>query len=237
MMDVSSLQPRGIKIHFFFRSLLFLYQYSECFVRIGWEKTWQRKKNKHWLLWINFFQTNAKPIINECRFFIRLFFYFYSRSKIIMARSGFHGTEFEKVALVIGNDRYSRSENRLKHSQHNAEEVEKKLRSLAFQVQTDFNLKSKDDMVESVQQFIRGKKNAKLVLFYFSGHGCQFNDKNYLLPVGDQNWNAKDIEDSAYGVQQIIKRVHQENSAATILLILDCCRRYQFQDNTTAQST
>ena len=67
-------------------------------------------------------------------------------------------------------------------------------------------------------------------LFYFSGHGCHSNGKNYLIPVDDAKIETeRDLEELSVSVEGIVERlVHGRQSYATIL-ILDCCILYRLK--------
>ena len=42
---------------------------------------------------------------------------------------------------------------------------------------------TKREMDRAVQQFARDARNANLALFFFAGHGMQFQGHNYVLPI------------------------------------------------------
>lgn len=178
------------------------------------------------------------PFVTEILFFfcIRLALSFDFRSKPIMPTLNVDDGECQKKALVIGNGTYSQPVNRLAHSSSNARSVAEKLKFLDFPVTVSCDLRSKEDMVTAFQDFTKGTSSVKLLLLYYSGHACHLDGNNYLLPVGDDNLSATDIVDSGYNVQQIIKRVHEENKSLKFIIILDCCYPYQFHDGTRAQS-
>jgi hypothetical protein len=38
-------------------------------------------------------------------------------------------------------------------------------------------------MEESINSFIRSVRDGDIVLIFFSGHGCEYEGVNYLLPI------------------------------------------------------
>lgn len=88
-----------------------------------------------------------------------------------------------KIALVIGNQNYSRPENRLRHSMNDADDLSAMLRSINFHVKTAYDL-TKSQMVSTISSFSEKIVDGDWVLFYFSGHGYQINGRNYFMHVG-----------------------------------------------------
>jgi hypothetical protein len=76
---------------------------------------------------------------------------------------------------------------------------------------------------------VRQIQPGDLILFYFAGHGCQFEEKNFLLPAGyiyDSSINERQyIEKNSINAQYILHQIEARKPCATIV-ILDCCRIY-----------
>lgn len=60
-------------------------------------------------------------------------------------------------------------------------------------------------------------------LFYFSGHGCENDGKNYLVPIGTSIHTRSDLDDEALSAQRVLTRM-EESGASVNLIFLDCCR-------------
>ena len=60
-------------------------------------------------------------------------------------------------------------------------------------------------------------------LFYFSGHGCENDGKNYLIPTGTTITARNDLDDEALSAQRILTRM-EDSGGAVNLIFLDCCR-------------
>jgi len=66
-------------------------------------------------------------------------------------------------------------------------------------------------------------KSAGVGLFYFSGHGAEFEGKNYLIPKGARITDTRDIKEQAIPAQRILHRMEAAGTRVR-LLFLDCCR-------------
>ena len=130
-----------------------------------------------------------------------------------------------KLALVIGINDYP-GPNKLFYCVNDANDVSTKLREIRFQVtqSTDCN---KNQFERLIDEFVAKIQSQDLVLFYFAGHGCQFEDKNYLLPAG-YSYNHKGterehIQNHSICAQYILHEITAKTPQVT-LFILDCCR-------------
>jgi uncharacterized caspase-like protein len=131
-----------------------------------------------------------------------------------------------KLALIIGNGDYHRTENRLSNSVNNAKELSGLLKTIDFHVKTVCNL-TKHQMVTEIIDFARMVDNRDLILFYFAGHSHSIEDRNYLMPVDDDKIETnRDVEDFAINVELILSRLVKRNQSSVTILILDCCRSY-----------
>ncbi len=60
-------------------------------------------------------------------------------------------------------------------------------------------------------------------LFYFSGHGGEFNGTNYLMPKGARVSRPVDVTQEAISAKRIIGRMEGQGTRVNIIF-LDCCR-------------
>ncbi|CAF2154580.1 unnamed protein product [Rotaria magnacalcarata] len=131
-----------------------------------------------------------------------------------------------KLALIISNGNYRKESNKLSQSINNANDLRDSLKKINFDVKTANNL-TKKEMTSQIIDFSELIKNGDLVLFYFCGHGCQLNGKNYLIPVDDATIQTdRDVEDFAVNVERTITRLLGRNSSYATIFILDCCVPY-----------
>jgi uncharacterized caspase-like protein len=150
-----------------------------------------------------------------------------------MAASNKNSSLRRKLALIIGNDNYNQSCNRLKHSINNANDLSDLLNRIGFHVTIVCNV-SKREMTMSIIDFANVISNDDLIFFYFSGHGYH-NGENYLLPVDDVNIKTdSDFDDFAVNFELILTRLIQKNLPYVTIFILDCCRPYSLESPSTS---
>jgi uncharacterized caspase-like protein len=129
-----------------------------------------------------------------------------------------------KIALVIGNQNYSRPKNRLHHSINDADDLSAALRNIKFHVITKHNL-TNSQMVSTISNFSKTIVDGDLVLFYFSGHGYQINGRNYLMHVDDDLIETdEDVENYATSLERSLHQLTQKKPSFVTVLILDCYR-------------
>jgi formylglycine-generating enzyme required for sulfatase activity len=131
----------------------------------------------------------------------------------------------DRVALVIGNDRYEDAP--LRNARNDAEDLAKALRELGFSVRTvvDADLKT---MEKAMAEFVRRIPREGVALFHFSGHGIQVEGENYLVPVGFEAENPVDAKYAAYSAERVL--AHMEASPSRLnIVILDACRNNPFR--------
>lgn len=129
-----------------------------------------------------------------------------------------------RVALVIGNSSY-RNAPALPNTVNDARDMVVALRKVGFEVVDGIDL-DKRGMDAALTRFARLAQDADAAMFYFAGHGFQFNGENYLVPV-----EAK-IEDEV-GVQYETTRLNDVVTALNYakgvkIMVLDACRNNPF---------
>lgn len=127
----------------------------------------------------------------------------------------------EKVALLIGNQKYEPPINRLVSPENDIRELHKLLEAppLNFKVISLVNLKFRE-MMKALEMFYEMLAVPGVyALFYYSGHGFNFQGGTYLVPVDATLplMCENNIEANAIGV-----RMQQKMSRA--IVVLDCCR-------------
>jgi len=129
-----------------------------------------------------------------------------------------------RVALVIGNSSY-RNAPALPNTVNDARDMVTALRSVGFEVVDGLDL-DKRGMDSALTRFARLAQDADAAMFYFAGHGFQFNGENYLVPVEAR------IEDEI-GVQYETTRLADVVTALNFakgvkIMVLDACRNNPF---------
>ena len=86
-----------------------------------------------------------------------------------------------RVAFVVGNDAYA-GKLRLTKAVADARSIEKLLTSHGFAVHCSVNA-TKAEMSAAFHQFVSTLEDYSLVVLFYSGHGVEFNDRNFMVPV------------------------------------------------------
>jgi len=135
-----------------------------------------------------------------------------------------------KIALVIGNSAYDKSLSPLQFSDlpnsvNDAIDVAAELRKLGFKVILKTNV-GKKAMMAAVRDFSRrlGNKRGAIGLFFFSGHGIQHNNLNYLIPLKADIQTSIDVDDEAFKADYVLRYLKKYNNRGVNIIILDACR-------------
>ncbi|CAF1613167.1 unnamed protein product [Didymodactylos carnosus] len=142
------------------------------------------------------------------------------------ASRGSRFVDQEKRALVIGISQYEDGSN-LRNPQNDANDMAAALEKIGFAVTKGINMKA-DEMDESISSFVCSIEGADLVLFYFAGHGCQWEDQNFLIPSDNANLSGSNIKRRAINAQDVLDQITAKNPYVAIFL-LDCCRSYHLR--------
>jgi WD40 repeat protein len=123
-----------------------------------------------------------------------------------------------RIAIVIGNGTYGHGLPALRNPPHDASAVAESLSRLGFEVfvLTDA---TEGSMRDCLARAYGRMSKAAVGLFYYSGHGIQIKDENYLIGI---NARAGNLKGGFVPVQPIVDEI-QRRSAAT-LVFLDACR-------------
>ncbi len=137
----------------------------------------------------------------------------------------------ERVALVIGNQRYAFAP--LDTPEADARAMTDRLRRAGYEVARHYNLKQ-SELYDAVDTFFARHKNAKVIAFFYAGHAVQLNGKNFLVPIGI-NKEDPDILSRMFDLRYLINKL-TEARAETKLVMLDACRDNIFSSNPNAAS-
>lgn len=142
----------------------------------------------------------------------------------------------KRVALVIGNTSYTGQAHLGDNPVNDANDMVATLGTLGFKVikAIDANY---NQMTESIRKFGKEKRDADIALFFFSGHGMQVDQSNYLIPVNAHIENKQDMLFEAIPVDKIQSIMESSNSNRLNIIILDACRNNPFQSWTRGGST
>jgi len=131
-----------------------------------------------------------------------------------------------RLALVIGNNDY-RNQQQLRNSVNDANAIGSTLRDLGFTVDIRLNL-TMVQLEEAAEAFIASVRPGDVALFYYSGHGMQVGEQNYLIPVDFDARTAADAKYKAYAAGRMQDNLEAAGASLQIL-ILDACRDNPFR--------
>ncbi len=126
----------------------------------------------------------------------------------------------KRVALVIGNGAYEHTPT-LINPPNDAADVAEALKAIGFQVTLKTDLE-KRQMDQTIAQFARDGKTADSALFYYAGHGMQFEGKNFLMPVDAELQDEVSLRYEMTGLDEV--KAALQLSPGIKIMVLDACR-------------
>ena len=132
----------------------------------------------------------------------------------------------DRVALVIGNDSYPSEP--LRNAVNDARAVAKTLTDLGFKVVVKTNADI-NTMRSAAVEFSRLLEGANAAVFYYAGHGIQYRDKNFLIPVDAKLTSEAEIVYHALEVGQILENM-DDAKVRFKFIVLDACRNNPFRN-------
>lgn len=131
-----------------------------------------------------------------------------------------------KVALVIGNAKYAEVA-ALKNPENDAIDMAAALSEIGFDVTVKLNadIETFDDALGEFQQKAEGSEVA--VIFY-AGHGIEFENRNYLLPVDAALEKESQIRYKTLELERLEEAV--SGASRLRMVFLDACRNNPFAD-------
>jgi hypothetical protein len=141
-------------------------------------------------------------------------------------------TAADRVALVIGINAYPNlPENaQLLSPRSDAADVAASLRAIGFTVLDPVLDGTRESIVKAKNDFLTQAAGAQIAVFYFSGHGVQVGDEQFLMPSDAPRLRSYTaLTDSAIALRQSVMVGLEEAGAKTKVIILDCCRDNPFE--------
>lgn len=136
------------------------------------------------------------------------------------------GNVVQKVALVIGNQRYA-EDKPLPNAINDVNLMAKTLTGLGFAVTQRQDL-NRTAFAAAVTEFAARIPEGATALVYYAGHGMQIGGNNYLNPVDMQLTSEVGAQMHSYSLKQMLESLARSKSAVNIV-ILDACRNNPFQ--------
>jgi len=128
------------------------------------------------------------------------------------------------IALIIGNAAYDHTKH-LNSPIKDAEDIGLSLKKLGFEVMVERNLNSRQQK-EVIDRFTSDAENYDVAIFYYSGHGIQIKNENYLLPTDFKGEKESELYYCARP-RGVIEDLDQAGCNLKIIII-DACRDNPF---------
>ncbi|HRX56001.1 MAG TPA: caspase family protein, partial [Verrucomicrobiales bacterium] len=130
----------------------------------------------------------------------------------------------DRVALVIGNNDYDEGGNfpDLDNCVHDAALIKDTLEAVHFKV---FFLENatRSQMDETLESFESSITKGSTAVFYFAGHGIEFNGKNYLMGTNAKLQARSRLGEEAMDAETFAGAMMLAGAKSSFLF-LDCCR-------------
>lgn len=135
----------------------------------------------------------------------------------------------KRVALVIGNGAYG-DDLTLDNPPNDAYDLATALKKLGFNVIHQENVRTKQEMKKILQTFAQQLEGATLGLFFYAGHGVQYQGENYMVltAFSSEDSSIKSVAKQSVTVDPILVTM-EETNIPTKIVILDACRNNPFQ--------
>jgi formylglycine-generating enzyme required for sulfatase activity len=126
-----------------------------------------------------------------------------------------------RTALIIGNAAYQ--EGPLSAPVRDARALAKVLRKLGFQVieRSNLNLEEMEQAIGKFHKLL--SQRSGVGLFYYSGHGIQYENQNYLIPIGANLYGAYALPRKTIAVNEVLEAMNSAGNTVN-LVFLDSCR-------------
>jgi uncharacterized protein YraI len=132
-----------------------------------------------------------------------------------------------RVALVIGNSAYQAA-TRLPNPSNDAKAIADKLTAMGFDVMLREDLDGQSFRV-ALGEFTEKAQQADIALFFYAGHGIEFNGENYLIPIDAQMRSEATAQFETVELQQVVGAVNASRKLGVVLL--DACRDNPFANS------
>lgn len=125
-----------------------------------------------------------------------------------------------RVAFLVGNQDYAHAP-ALDNPIRDVALIAETLGDLGFEVSRHENL-PRDQIGRELVAFLRETEDADVTLFYFAGHGMQFEGQNYLVGTDARLETEFDVESEALNLDKVVAQLEARSRAA--LVFIDACR-------------
>ena len=138
---------------------------------------------------------------------------------ILLMAAGIAQAE-RRVAFLVGNADYAYAPD-LDNPVRDTALIAETLRGLDFEVAEHRNL-NRAEIGRQLSDFLKETEGADVTLFYFAGHGMQYDGRNYLIGTDAQLATELDIAGETLELSKVIQLLERNSRAA--LVFIDACR-------------
>ena len=135
---------------------------------------------------------------------------------VFMGNTGANAASGKPVALIIGNGDYAL--NPIATATNDVQEMTTTLKDLGYE---HFNRKNLDRerLLNTVSAFEKALSGAELGLFFYVGHGVQYKNKNYLVPLGAHVESDWQIPEECVALEDIVAKIARSGVKKALFLI------------------
>lgn len=132
----------------------------------------------------------------------------------------------DRVAFLVGNSAYAHAAP-LINPRNDVALMADSLQELGFEV-TVVTDQTRRQVSQALSRFAKKHQAADIALFYFAGHGMQFEGQNFLLGVDANPQSKFDVDAGSVRLDNITKLLSQ--TAKSSLVFVDACRDNPLSD-------
>src|SRR5262245_24293769 len=134
----------------------------------------------------------------------------------------------KRVALVIGNEAYEHA-SKLATATSDANAIAEMFRKAGFEIVITHNNVGNLEFKRALRNFLLAAQGSDIAVLFYSGHGIQIGEQNYMVPVDAKLAREYDAKDEAISLERIVEAL--EPAKRLRLVILDACRENPFLVN------
>lgn len=175
-------------------------------------------------------ETGRAPVVNKAVWLLSLVFILLgvmtveAENRGVALTSAGERVDFgQRVALVIGNAAYPGAP--LRNPVNDARDISAALEKCGFDVVCKMD-SSLEEMLREIARLGSRARDVEAALFYYAGHGVQFDGFNYLVPV-DGIVESQIMRTRCVNAEEALAQMEAAGSRVN-LMILDACRNTPF---------
>lgn len=140
---------------------------------------------------------------------------------LLLAATAATAGDSARVALIIGNSAY-KSLPQLPNPSRDARVMDDALKAVGFETITVIDA-TREDVVKAMKTLTSKIRPDSSVVIFYAGHGIQFDDENYLIPVDSELSDEASLPFEAFSLKLVTDQIDRVKPKIAIF-ILDACR-------------